>query len=39
MDLEKSFIKDDSSINSSDELANLKSINELDNNISFTEGD
>ena len=35
MDLEKNLIKDS---NVSDELANLKNINELDNNISFIEG-
>ena len=36
MDLEKSFTKDS---NISDELANLKNINELDNKISFIDGD
>ena len=36
MDLEKNFTKGS---NVSDELANLKNINELDNNINFIDGD
>jgi GNAT superfamily N-acetyltransferase len=42
MDLEKDFIKKDDvtkGLNNSDELANLKNINELDNNVTFVDGD
>ena len=40
MDLEMNFTKDDvkKDLNLSDKLANLKSITELDNNVSFTDG-
>ena len=42
MDYKEKFIKADKDVNkeanASDKLANLKSITELDNNISFVEG-
>ena len=41
MDLEKDLIKDsvNQNLNISDELAHLKNINELDNNVNFVDGD